>query len=57
MQQDNDKTLRMLAVWAEPYGAGLEPDDPLVLNYAVNKSLGASERLSKICSGEEEIEE
>ncbi len=57
VQQDNDKTLRMLAVWAEPYGAGLEPDDPLVLNYAVNKSLGASERLSKICSGEEEIEE
>lgn len=57
VQQENDKTLRMLAVWAEPYGAGLEPDDPLVLNYAVNKSLGASERLSKICSGEETIEE
>jgi hypothetical protein len=57
VQQENDKTLRMLAVWAEPYGAGLEPDDPLVLNYAVNKSLGASERLSKICSGEEEVGE
>lgn len=57
VQQENDKTLRMLAVWAEPYGAGLEPEDPIVLNYAVNKSLGASERLSKICSGEEEIEE
>jgi hypothetical protein len=57
VQQPNDKTLRMLAVWAEPFGAGLEPDDPAVLNYAVNKSLGASESLSKICSGEEEIGE
>lgn len=55
VQQENDKTLRMLAVWAEPYGAGLEPDDPAVLSYAVNKSLGASESLSKICTGETEI--
>ena len=51
-----DTTLRMLAVWAQPVGGGLEPDDPLVLNYAVNKSLGSSERLSAVCSGEEEVE-
>ena len=46
------KTLRMLAVWAEPEGANLEPDDPIVLNYAVDKSAGASARLTEICNGE-----
>ncbi len=53
--QQGDQTLRMLAVWAEPVGAGLEPDDPLVLNYAVNKSLSSSNRMSAVCSGEESI--
>ena len=46
----------MLAVWAEPVGAGLSPDDPLVLNFAVNKSLTSSNRLSAICAGEETID-
>ncbi len=55
--QQGDQTLRMLAVWAEPVGAGLEPDDPLVLNYAVNKSLTSSNRLSAVCAGEESIDD
>ena len=55
--QQGDQTLRMLAVWAEPVGAGLEPDDPLVLNYAVNKSLSSSNRMGAVCSGEESIDD
>ena len=51
--QQEDRTLRMLAVWAEPVGLGIDPDDPLVLTYAVNKSLDSSNRLSALCAGEE----
>jgi hypothetical protein len=51
----NDKTLRALAVWAEPVSNILEPDSAVSLNYAVNKSLASSERISAICGGEEEI--
>jgi hypothetical protein len=53
-----DKTLRMLAVWAEPWdGSGIiQPDSAIALNFAVNKSLDSSERLSKICAGDIEIE-
>lgn len=51
-----DKTLRMLAVWSEPKGAGIEPDSALALNFAVNKSLDSSERLSGICAGDIPIE-
>lgn len=54
--QQGDQTLRMLAVWAEPVGAGLSPDDPLVLNFAVNKSLDSSNRLSEVCAGEESVD-
>ncbi len=54
---DTGTTLRMLAVWAEPEGAGLEPDDPVVLNYAVTKSAGASARLAQICNGEVEVDD
>lgn len=50
-----EKTLRALAVWAEPVSSILEPDSPISLNYAVNKSLASSERISAICAGEEEI--
>ena len=52
---ENDQTLRALAVWAEPVSNILEPDSPTVLNYAVNKSLDSSERISAICSGDVEI--
>jgi len=53
--QDNGSTLRMLAVWAEPEGANLAPDDPLILNYAVTKSRDASERMTELCDGTLEI--
>jgi hypothetical protein len=52
IERQAKKTLRMLAVWSEPKGGGIEPDDPIALNFAVNKSLDASERLSDICAGE-----
>ena len=50
VERTSGKTLRMLAVWAQPVGAGLEPDDAFVLNYAVNKSLSSSERMSEVCA-------
>jgi hypothetical protein len=53
--EQNGSTLRALAVWAEPVSNIIEPDSPLSLNYAVNKSLASSERISAICSGEEDI--
>lgn len=46
-----DKTLRMLAVWAEPVSSIADPDDPFVLNYAVNTSLAASDRMTEVCTG------
>ena len=54
--EQDDRTLRALAVWAEPSGSALEPDSPLVLNYGVYKSLAASQRMSDICAGEIELE-
>ncbi len=51
-----DRTLRMLAVWAEPISALFEnADSPLALNYAVNKSLDASDRMTDVCTGAAEI--
>ncbi len=55
ISRPNDKTLRALAVWAEPVSNILEPDSAVSLNYAVNKSLASSERISAICGGEETI--
>ncbi len=55
VERPRNKTLRMLAVWVEPLGGGIEPDSSLALNFAVNKSLDASERLSDICAGEIEL--
>lgn len=56
VERPNGKTLRMLGVWAEPVGAGLAPDNPILLNAAVGKSLASSDRMSKVCSGEIEID-
>ncbi len=55
ISRPDSKTLRALAVWAEPVSNILEPDSPVSLNYAVNKSLASSERISAICGGEETI--
>jgi hypothetical protein len=55
IERKGGKTLRMLAVWAEPRGGGIEPDSAIALNFAVNKSLASSERMSGICSGEIEL--
>lgn len=52
VERPGDKTLRMLAVWAEPRGSGIDPDSALALNFAVNKALASSERLSGICAGD-----
>ncbi len=50
VERPSGKTLRMLAVWSQPIGSGIEPDDPLALNYAVNKSLNSSNGLSELCA-------
>ena len=55
ISRPNEKTLRALAVWAEPVSNILEPGSAVSLNYAVNKSLASSERISEICGGEESI--
>ena len=52
IERPDDKTLRMLAVWAEPASNLIDPDSSLSLNYAVSKSRDASVRLSEICAGE-----
>lgn len=56
VERPDNKTLRMLAVWAEPISALFEDADaPLALNYAVNKSLDASDRMTAVCTGEASI--
>jgi len=55
MQRPDDKTLRMLALWNEPRGPGIDPTSAFALNFAVNKSLKSSERLSDICAGKIEV--
>lgn len=55
VERPGDKTLRMLAVWAEPKSPIIEGDSAFALNYAVNKSLKSSTLLSQICSGEVEV--
>ncbi len=55
VERPKKKTLRMLTVWAHPKGGGIDPDSAIALNFAVNKALGSSERLSAICAGEIDI--
>jgi hypothetical protein len=52
VERPGGKTLRMLAVWAQPASNLIDPDSALSLNYAVSKSRDSSVRLSEICSGE-----
>ena len=56
VEQPDGKTLRMLSVWAEPKGGGIEPDSAIALNFAKNKSQAASDRMSGICAGEIDID-
>lgn len=55
IERPDDKTLRMMSLWTEPRGTGIDPTSAFTLNYAVNKSLKSSERLSDICAGRTEI--
>jgi hypothetical protein len=55
VERPDDVTLRMLAVWTEPHGGGIAPDSAMALNFAVNKSQDASDRLSAVCAGDEEV--
>ena len=45
------QTIRMLAVWAQPKGSGIQPDDNAALAFAVNKAGASSARMSNICAG------
>jgi len=49
-------TLRLFALWAEPVSDIADPDDPFVLNYAVNTAQQNAQQLSDICSGALEID-
>ena len=55
LERPGDKTLRMLAVWAEPVSPIIGADNALALNFAVNKSRNSSTKLSQICGGEVEV--
>lgn len=56
VQRPDNKTLRVLAVWAEPISILFDTaDSPLALNYAVNKSLDASDRMTAVCTGAAEV--
>lgn len=55
VERPDGVTLRMLSVWSEPKGGGIEPDSAFALNFAVNKSLAASQRLSDVCDGTVEV--
>ena len=51
VERPGNKTLRMLAVWAEPKTIlNLAPDDPIVLNLAVGTSQDQSEQLDAKCT-------
>ena len=50
-----ERTLRLFALWAEPVSDIADPDDPFVLNYAVNTAQSNAQQLSDICSGVLEI--
>lgn len=50
VERPGGKTLRMLAVWAEPFSTIIDPDDPLALNFAVRKSRDSSIRMSEVCA-------
>ena len=49
---EDDRTLRMLAVWAEPKGGGIDPNGALATNFAVDKARKSSRCMSRLCSGE-----
>jgi hypothetical protein len=55
VEREGDKTLRMLAVWAEPVSPLIGADAAATLTYAVNKSQKSSERMSAVCAGEVEV--
>lgn len=51
------ETLRSLAVWihGSSEAVSIEPDDPIVLNAALNKSRKSSDRMTAVCEGEFEL--
>lgn len=55
VERPDNKTLRMLAVWAEPVSPIISADAALALTFAVNKSQKSSERMSAVCAGEAEV--
>lgn len=56
VQRPGNKTLRTLAVWAQPESPIIGADSVLALNYAVNKSLKSSQTLSDVCDGTTQID-
>ena len=52
VERKKNETLRMLAVWSEPKGGGVDPDSALALSFAVKKAGKASDRMSDICAGD-----
>lgn len=55
IERGKQETLRMLAVWSEPKGGGVDPDSAIALSFAVKKAGAASDRMSDICAGEIDI--
>lgn len=55
VETDNNQTMRMLAVYVQAESSATDTDGALAYTYAVNKSLKSSQRMSEVCSGEEEV--
>lgn len=55
VERSKNETLRMLAVWSQPKGGGIDPDSAIALSFAVKKAGAASQRMTDICAGEIEI--
>lgn len=55
VERPGNKTLRTLAVWAQPESPIIASGSAIALNFAVNKSLKSSQRLSDVCDGSAEV--
>jgi len=51
IDQGSGQSLRLLALWNDSFGPGVESDSAIVLNYAVNRALDSADHLSDLCAG------
>jgi hypothetical protein len=55
VETGDNRTMRMLAVFAQAVSSAADTNGALAYTFAVNKSLKASQRMSDVCAGEVEV--